>query len=116
MRHRKKGKSLGRKTGPRKALLKGLCRSLILNGKIVTTERKAKSVKPVFEKLLTKAIKSDLVSLRRINSFLQDIEVTKKLIEEIAPKYKDRPGGYTRIIKLGKRKGDGAKKVLIELV
>src|SRR6056297_3264483 len=100
MRHRKKGKSLGRKTGPRKALIKGLCKSLILNGKIVTTLRKAKSAKPVIEKLITKAKKSDLNSFRRANSFFQDVEITKKLVQEIAPKYKDRPGGYTRIIKL----------------
>src|SRR6056297_1933015 len=98
MRHRKKGKSLGRKTGPRKALLKGLCRSLVLNEKIVTTLTKAKSAKPVIERLITKSKKGDVNAFRFVNAFLQDKEASHKLINELAPKYNNRPGGYTRII------------------
>jgi len=116
MRHRKKGKSLGRKVGPRKALLKGLALSLILHEKIKTTEAKAKAVKPIIERLITRAKENNLNNYRRIDSYLQSREATKKMLEEIGPKYKDRPGGYCRIVKLGPRKGDMAQMVILELV
>lgn len=116
MRHRKKGKILGRKIGPRKALLKSLATNFLLKEKIKTTEAKAKEVKPIIEKLITRARENNINNYRRINSFLQNREATKKLLEEIAPKYKERPGGYCRIVKLGVRKGDAAKIVILELV
>ncbi|MBL7141647.1 50S ribosomal protein L17 [Patescibacteria group bacterium] len=116
MRHRKKGKILGRKIGPRKALLKSLALNFVLRGKIKTTEAKAKAVKPIIERLITRAKENNLNNYRRINSYLQSREATKKILEEIGPKYKDRPGGYLRIIKVGPRKGDGAKMVILELV
>ncbi len=116
MRHRKKGKILGRKIGPRKALLKSLALNFVLKGKIKTTEAKAKAVKPIIERLITRAKENNLNNYRRINSYLQSREATKKILEEIGPKYKDRPGGYLRIIKVGSRKGDGAKMVILELV
>lgn len=116
MRHRKKGKILGRKIAPRKALLKSLATNFLLKEKIKTTEAKAKEVKPIIEKLITRARENNINNYRRINSFLQNREATKKLLEEIAPKYKERPGGYCRIVKLGVRKGDAAKIVILELV
>jgi len=116
MRHRKKGKSLGRKVGPRKALLKGLALSFVLHEKIKTTEAKAKAVKPIIERLITRAKENNLNNYRRIDSYLQSREATKKMLEEIGPKYKDRPGGYCRIVKLGQRKGDMAQMVILELV
>ena len=116
MRHRKKGKSLGRKVGPRRALLKGLALSFVLHEKIKTTEAKAKEVKPIIERLITRAKENNLNNYRRIDSYLQSREATKKILEEIGPKYKDRPGGYCRIVKLGQRKGDMAEIVILELV
>ncbi|MBU4370028.1 50S ribosomal protein L17 [Patescibacteria group bacterium] len=116
MRHRKKGKSLGRKVGPRRALLKGLALSFVLHEKIKTTEAKAKEVKPIIERLITRAKENNLNNYRRIDSYLQSREATKKMLEEIGPKYKDRPGGYCRIVKLGPRRGDMAQMVVLELV
>lgn len=116
MRHRKKGKILGRKIGPRKALFKSLALNFVLNEKIKTTEAKAKAVKPIIERLITRAKENNLNNYRRVNSYLQSREATKKMLEQIGPKYKDRPGGYCRIIKLGQRKGDAAKMVILELV
>ncbi|MBL7053613.1 50S ribosomal protein L17 [Patescibacteria group bacterium] len=116
MRHRKKGKILGRKYAQRKALYRDLSNALILNDKIKTTEAKAKAVKPIVERLITRAKENSITNYRRINSFLQSRESTKKILEEIGPKYKTRPGGYSRIIKTGPRKGDNAKMVILELV
>jgi len=116
MRHRKKGKKLGRERGPRKALFKSLAINFILYGKIKTTEAKAKAVKPIIEKLITRAKDNNLANLRLIYAFLRSREATKKLLEEIGPKYKERPGGYCRIVKLGQREGDAAKMVILELV
>lgn len=115
MRKRKQGRKLSRKRDQRKALLKGLMRSLLLHEKIKTTEAKAKEIQPLTEKFITKAKKGDLSARRRIARFLSK-ELTKKLVDEIAPKYKEKKGGYTRIIKLGLRKSDGTKMVIIELV
>lgn len=116
MRHRKKGKILSKKIGPRKALFRGLSLSLILNEKITTTEAKAKAVRPIVERLISRARVNNLSNYRRINAFLQSREATKKILEEIGPRYKDRPGGYLRIVKMGQRKGDAAKMAVIELV
>ena len=108
-------KKFGRPSAQRKALLKSLATALILNGRIKTTEVKAKSLRPEFEKLITKA-KTNTVHSKRLVSGLLHKDVAKKLFTEIAPRYASRNGGYTRIIKLGARKSDGAKMAYIEIV
>jgi len=115
MKHLKKGRKFSRKTDPRKALLKSLVRNLVLKGKIKTTEAKAKELRSFIERFIEKGKKGDLSSVKYLEKFLQK-EIIKKIIVEISPKYKERKGGYTRIIKMGPRKSDGAKIVIIELV
>ncbi len=115
MKKLKQGRKFSRKKDERKALLKSLARSIFIFRKIKTTEAKAKEVSSFVEKCITKAKKGDLASRRILLRYFSQ-EVVKKLIEEIAPKYKERNGGYTRIIKLGQRKSDGAKMAIIELV
>ena len=109
--HRK----FGRPSAQRKALMKALATNLILNGRIKTTESKAKSLKPEFDKLITKAKKNTVHTVRLLNGFLHK-DVANKLIKELAPKYATRQGGYTRIIKIGPRKTDGARMVYMEIV
>ncbi len=115
MRKRKKGRKLSRKLNQRKALLKSLAGALILKEKIKTTEAKAKEVARFVEKIIGLAKKGDLASRRILGRFFPP-QLVKKLISEIGPRYKERRGGYTRIIKLGPRKSDGAKMAIIELV
>jgi len=115
MKKRKRGRELSRKKGQRKALLKSLARALILNEEIKTTEAKAKEASRFIEKFITRAKKNDLASRRHLAKFFSP-RIVKKLIDEIGPRYKERSGGYTRIIKLGLRKSDGAKMAIIELV
>lgn len=116
MRHHKKGRKFDRETGQRGALLRSLACSLIRDEKIVTTEAKAKELRPFVEKMLTKAKNDTLASRRLIISRLGNVGLTKKLFEEIAPQYKTRPGGYTRITKLPIRLQDAAKMAHIEFV
>ncbi len=122
MRHRKAGYKLGRSSGHRRALFRNLMTELFRHGRIRTTEAKARAVRPAAEKLITKAKRGlapggNYVHARRLTAAsLNDPEVARKLFEEWAPRYEDRPGGYTRIIKLGPRKGDGAEMVILELV
>ncbi len=116
MKHLKSGKILGRKTAARKAMLKNLAESIILYEKIKTTEAKAKVVKSMVEKMITRAKKDTLHNRRILLSRLPTENSVKKLFEVIGPKYKDRNGGYLRIIKLSQRKGDAAEIVQIELV
>ncbi|MRI83877.1 MAG: 50S ribosomal protein L17 [Nitratiruptor sp.] len=116
MRHRHGYKKLGRTTSHRKALHKNLAIALIMHERIETTLAKAKSLRSYIEKLITKAKEPDFNTHRAIFAHLQDKEATKKLINEIAPKYKERPGGYTRIIKTRTRRGDAAPMAFIELV
>ena len=117
MRHQKKGRKLGRSMNTRKALMRSMVTSFILNkGKMKTTISKAKTVKPVIEKYITISKKNDLTSRRRLLEFLYSEKAVNSMLNEIAPKYIDRQGGYTRIIKLGKRTGDDAEMALIELV
>ncbi len=117
MRHLKKNRILSREKAQRKALLRALAKALILKEKVVTTQAKAKEARIFVEKLVTRAKKASLSSQRLLLSRLSnDKKVVKKLIEEIAHRYKDRPGGYTRIIKLGPRKSDGARMAQIEFV
>lgn len=115
MRKLKKGRKLSRKKDQRKALLKSLAVALILKEKIKTTEAKAKELAGFIAKQITQAKAGDLHSRRILRKFFQE-KIVKKLIDEIALKYKERKGGYTRIIKSGPRKSDGAKMVIIELV
>ena len=115
MRKLKQGRKLSRKKDQRKALLKSLARAIFIHKKIKTTEAKAKEVSMFAEKCITRAKKGDLSSRRILVKYFSK-DLNKKLIDEIAPKYKDRKGGYTRIIKLGPRKSDGAKMAIIELV
>lgn len=115
MRKRNKGRKLSMKKGPRKALLRSLTNNFFIYEKIKTTEAKAKELRPIAEKDITRAKKNDIAS-RRILLKTLNPKTVKKIIEEIAPKYKDRNGGYTRILKLGPRDSDGAKMAIIELI
>lgn len=99
-----------------KQTVRNLASALILYEKISTTETKAKSVKPVVEKIITRAKDDTLTNRRYIFSFLPQKEAAKKVFEELSKKYKTRPGGYTRIVKIGLRKGDSAKIVEISLI
>jgi large subunit ribosomal protein L17 len=115
MQKRKQGRSFSRKQGPRKALLISVARSLAVKEKIQTTEAKAKEVSPFFEKLITRSKQDTLASRRGLMRYFEP-SIVKKMMEEIGPRYKNRPGGYTRIIKLAPRKSDGARMAIIELV
>ncbi|MCA1554666.1 MAG: 50S ribosomal protein L17 [Chloroflexi bacterium] len=110
------GKKLSRSSGARRALFKSLLTELFKNERIETTEAKAKAVRGQAEKLITIARRGDLAARRRVYAELASTEVAKKLVEEIAPEHKARKGGYTRMYKLGPRKGDAAEMVLLELV
>jgi large subunit ribosomal protein L17 len=110
------GRKLNRNTAQRKALLRGLATELFKHGKIRTTEAKAKSLRPFVEKLITLAKRGDLHARRQVAAKLYEPAILQKLFDEIAKTYQDRPGGYTRIYKLGLRKGDAAPMALIELV
>lgn len=116
MRHQKKTIKLGRVRAPRIALLRSLAESLVLHEAIVTTKAKAKALKTVIEPLITKAKKNRPVDLVNICKVLYTGKAVKKLIEVIAPRYKEKAGGYTRIIKLEYRASDGAEKAKIEFV
>jgi len=116
MRHKVVGRKLGRSSGHRRALYRNLVTDLLGYGKITTTEAKAKEVRGLAEKMITLAKAGDLNSRRQALAFILDKKVTEKVFAELAPKYAERPGGYTRIIKLGPRLGDGAAMVRLELV
>lgn len=116
MRHQKNKVTLDRKTGPRTALLTGLAESLILYEKINTTKAKAKAVRPIVERMITKAKVKSLNTKRDLESRLYTKNTVKKLLEELGPRYLERKGGYTRTTMLKNRVGDGAEEVLIELV
>lgn len=116
MRHRSKKITLDRKKGPREMMLRNLASSIIMYEKIKTTEAKAKAIKPIVEKLITVSQKGNLTAMRRLIEVLPQKMAVKKAMEVLGERYKDRKGGYTRIIKLGKRQGDGADIVQIELV
>ncbi len=116
MKKLKKGRKFGRKKDQRKALLKSLVSALFLNEKIRTTEAKAKEISSIAEKFITLTQKEKSLCARRELLKYFSKKIVKKLVDEIVPKYKGRKGGYTRIIKLGPRKSDGAKMAIIELV
>ena len=112
----RKGPRLGNSPHHEKKILANLTTSLIAEGKVETTLAKAKAVRPLVEKMITKAGRGDLHARRTVLRTITDNEVVTKLFDEVAPEYVDRPGGYTRIIKLGPRRGDGAEMAVIELV
>ena len=116
MRHRKKGRQLSRTRSHRKATLRNLATSLFRHERIETTTAKAKELRPYAELLITLARRGDVHSRRLAATKIQDREVLGKLFDDIAPRYAERPGGYTRVLKLGSRKGDAAEMSLIELV
>jgi len=109
-------RKLGRPTDHRKAMLRNLVTSLLRNGKIETTETRAKETKRMAEKMITLAKRGDLHARRQVLAYVYDETVVKKLFDEIAPKYSERNGGYTRMLKLGPRRGDAAEMVILELV
>ena len=116
MRHRKKGRQLSRTRSHRKATLRNLATSLFRHERIETTTATAKELRPYAERLITLARRGDVHSRRLAATKIQDREVLGKLFDDIAPRYMERPGGYTRVLKLGNRKGDAAEMSLIELV
>jgi large subunit ribosomal protein L17 len=116
MRHAKKGRKIGTDASHRKAIFEGLARQLIIHERIKTTEAKAKELRPMVEKVITLGKKGDLHSRRQALAVLHDREVVHKLFAEVGPKYAERDGGYTRILKLGPRQGDAAPVAMIELV
>lgn len=109
-------RKLGRKTDHRTAMLRAMVTYLMENGKIETTVTRAKEVRSVAEKIITTAKRGDLHSKRQVFSFITKETVAKKVIDEIAPNYMERSGGYTRIIRTGPRRGDAAEMAIIELV
>ncbi len=117
MRHRKAGRKLGRHSSHRLALLRNQATQLLRHGRIETTIPKAKELRRFVEPLISVARRGDLAARRLVIRDIHDLEVVRKLFNEIAPRYKDRPGGYTRILKLAKRRrGDGTQLAIIELV
>ncbi len=112
----KKGPRFGGSASHQKAMLGNLVASLIAAEGMVTTEAKAKALRPVVEKVITKAKKGGVHRHRQVVGFIRDKDMAHKLFEEIGPRYADRPGGYTRILKLGPRHGDNAPMARIELV
>ncbi|HXF63247.1 MAG TPA: 50S ribosomal protein L17 [Caldilineaceae bacterium] len=122
MRHRVAGRHLGRDAGHRKALFRNLVRELYIHERIITTEAKARSIRGEAEKLITKAKRAladggnRVHAQRLVNAYLNDKAVSKKVFDVLAPRYTNRPGGYTRIVKIGKRQGDAADMAIIELV
>jgi len=115
MQHQRKNRTLGRDRDERKALMRGLAVSLLTHGKIVTTEAKAKELRPMVEKIITGAKTDTATSRRKASSSLGSNTAVKKLFTDVAPKYKERSGGYTRIIKMG-RTPAGRAEAVIELV
>jgi large subunit ribosomal protein L17 len=109
MRHKKKGRKLGRQPSHRKLMLAGQVKALIQHGKVDTTVARAKESQKLAEKLVTWAREDTTHNRRMVFRVLQDKQAVKKLFEEIGPRYKDRPGGYTRVLKLPPRRGDGAE-------
>ena len=116
MKHRKKGKILDRKKEAREALIKSLATNLVIYEKIKTTEAKAKVLRPYAEKIITLGKKNSLCARRMLLNRLMIEGAARKVLEILAPRYNERKGGYTRIIKLAPRKGDGAKMAMIEFI
>ena len=116
MRHQRSGKKLGRDSAHRKALYSNLAGALIEHGRIQTTEAKAKAVKPYAEKMITLGKRGDLHARRQALAALRSNDIVHRLFADVAPRFAERPGGYTRIVRLGQRQGDSAEMVYLELV
>jgi len=116
VRHQRTGKKLGRDSAHRKALYANLAGALIENGRIKTTVTKAKAVRPIAERMITLGRRGDLHARRQATAFLRSRDVVHRLFADVAPRFKDRPGGYSRIVRLGPRPGDAAEMAYLELV
>ena len=116
MRHQKAGRKLGRDSAHRKALYANLTASLIEHGRIKTTVAKAKEVRPVAEEMITLGRRGDVPARRQALKFLRSQDVVHKLFSDVGPRFSDRPGGYSRIVKLGPRQGDAAEMAYLDLV
>jgi large subunit ribosomal protein L17 len=116
MRHHRSGRKLGRDAAHRKALYANLASALIEHGRIKTTEAKAKEVRPIVEEMITLGKRGDVAAHRQAVRFLRSKEITHILFSEVAPRFAERSGGYTRIVKLGPRQGDAASMAYLELV
>jgi large subunit ribosomal protein L17 len=116
MRHLKQGRKLGRTTAPRKALLRNLATALMEHERIITTEAKAKELRRVADKLVTLGKRGDLHARRQALRVIRSNAVVRKLFDEVAPRFSERHGGYTRVLRLGFRSGDAAAMAVIELV
>lgn len=116
MRHRKRGKKLGRNSSHRKAMFRNMVTSLFKYEQLETTDAKAKELRPVAEKMITLAKRGDLHARRQALSYMMDKTITHKMFEELKDRYLDRQGGYVRIIKKGNRKGDGAPVSIVQLL
>ena len=116
MRHRVRGRKLGRTTAHRKALFRNQLTALFTHDRIVTTLAKAKELRPLAERMVTLAGTGSLPARRKVLTMVPDKDVVRRLFEEIAPRFTDRPGGYTRVMRLGRRRGDGAELAIIEFV
>ncbi len=118
MRHQRKGRKLGRDAAHRKALFSNMAGALFQHGRITTTEAKAKELRPIAEKLITLARKdaTDVQAQRQAVAYLRSKDAVHNLFHQVGPRFTDRPGGYTRIVKLGPRQGDAAPMVYLELV
>ncbi|MFB3926043.1 MAG: 50S ribosomal protein L17 [Syntrophales bacterium] len=116
MRHAKAGRKLGKTSSHRKAMLRNMVTSFLKEEKIITTDAKAKELRSVAEKMITLGKRGDLHARRQALSFVRSKDVTKKIFEDLSSRFKERPGGYTRIVKIGNREGDNAPVSMIELV
>ena len=116
MRHRNAGFKLGRNTSHRRALLRNLVTSILVEDRVETTVAKAKAVRPLVEKMITLGKKGDLHSRRQALSYMMTAKSVDRLFDTVAPRYKDRQGGYLRIVRTGFQQGDGAEKAFIELL
>ncbi len=116
MRHQKSGRKLGRDAAHRRALYANLASALIEHGRIRTTEAKAKEVRPIVEQMITLGKRGDVHAHRQAVAFLRSKAVAHTLFAEVAPRFADRPGGYTRIVRIGPRQGDSAPMAYLELV
>ncbi|MEX1311222.1 MAG: 50S ribosomal protein L17 [Candidatus Sulfomarinibacteraceae bacterium] len=116
MRHRVHGRKLGRTSAHRKAMFRNQLTALFTHERIITTVSKAKELRPIAERMVTLARTGTLAARRRVATMVQDKEIAQRLFEEIAPRFADRPGGYTRIMRLGRRRGDNAELAIIEFI
>ncbi len=116
MRHQRSGKKLGRDSAHRKALYSNLAGALIEHGRVRTTVAKAKAVRPIAEQMITLGRRGDLHARRQALAYLRSQDVVHKLFSDVGPRFADRPGGYSRIVKIGPRQGDAAEMAYLELV